>query len=426
MKAASTRGRWWIAIGLLIGLPLGWTVAHLESDGRTRDARGGVLPRAPDTLAESEPPRATIGAPPAPADPRVDASLPPAGDDGEQRVAPASTLPLLHEGLLEFARGGIRSGWSESRPEPLPDLLLGEGMEDFERSVRAKPLAIGRALARRQDEYERAVSHGDGFLLLEKMLAGQAGEEPLSVASDPEAFERFFKRRTVGGSLNGLDFVEASGETAGDGATLSFPPGVFRLRKFMRGTKGFPRDLTIRGAGIDRTLLVVEELSTRATLTNLSIQDCTVSAGYLFDLRREGCSFLFERVRFVGFDIGAGSSCLISAPSALVLARDCRFEGGYGRSPRSGVVFDVRSSGLLARFERCRLFQVAIGSVHYSDGARLVFVGCELENVFERPTSSEAMTFLGCSIDDFDSGTDEVVTLDLDHLFPGWEEAAGR
>lgn len=70
-------------------------------------------------------------------------------------------------------------------------------------------------------------------------------------------------------------------------------------------------------------------------MRNFGARDCTLYTEnqYLFDLRNDSASVHFDRVRAIGFDMGAGSSCLFGTEELALYARDSRFEGGYGRSP---------------------------------------------------------------------------------------------
>jgi hypothetical protein len=68
-------------------------------------------------------------------------------------------------------------------------------------------------------------------------------------------------------------------------------------------------------------------------------------------------------------DCGAGSSTVFSVMRGAVLElKSCRIEGGFGRSPENGSLFDVRSSAFLAHFEDCTIDMVRINQHWWRNG----------------------------------------------------------
>ena len=62
-------------------------------------------------------------------------------------------------------------------------------------------------------------------------------------------------------------------------------------------------------------------------------------------------------------------------------ARNSRFEAGYGKSPGSGVLFDVRGS-FVARLEGC-VFRGPFRTLYSrGSGARIAFVNCRFVEMF--------------------------------------------
>lgn len=133
----------------------------------------------------------------------------------------------------------------------------------------------------------------------------------------------------------------------------------------------------------------------------------------------------FERVRFVGFDSGAGGSCLLPAKAIAVRAVDCHVVGGYGRSPRSGSLFDVRSNALVARFERCHIEQVDVEVPHLRPGSTVVMIGCTLSDLLDTQaleSHGHAGLFLdGCVVSYLPNVPQAAQAKDLDALFPDWQ-----
>src|SRR5690606_13610272 len=86
-------------------------------------------------------------------------------------------------------------------------------------------------------------------------------------------------------------------------------------------------------------------------------------------------------VRLIGFDKGAGASCAFGTEELALRAKGCVIEGGYGRAPQHGTLFDVRTDGLLARFEDCELRLLDLELNHIRSGATVVFEDCRLTDL---------------------------------------------
>jgi hypothetical protein len=205
---------------------------------------------------------------------------------------------------------------------------------------------------------------------------------------------------------------------------------------------------------MDATLLVLQQdIYADKELQRFSIRDCTVFTDNhdLFDQRVAAATVLLERVRVVGFDMGAGSSCALgfSGSGLVLLVRDCRFEGGYGRHPEYGQLMDIRSPALIVRMERCRLDRLTLGADGLSSGSTLAFSQCTLTDLLdpqmrfaaaeqrlgyeETLRSSPGLVFQGTTISFFDNAawnlaptSREVPARDLNELFPGWKQALQR
>lgn len=354
-----------------------------------------------------------------------------AGSD-ERVAAPAAELRaddvLITPALQRRAEAEMRRGWGSVRKDEMPQDDLGEGATKYEAIVLDTPYAIGRELGERRTKAEAALEDartGGVFALLEKLDGGGVG--PLVDVVRGARFEDYFAREAP--ERRRHPRKDHPDQDVEDGVTLSWPAGVFRLRGLMDEKDPFPRDVTLEGAGIDATMLVLHSsLDTRGRLRNFAIRDCTVHTDgrYLFDLRREPASMRFERVRFIGFDAGAGASCLLGTRALALTARGCRFEGGYGRHPQHGQPFDVRTDGLLARFEGCTFSLVNLGIYHWRGGATAVFLGCTLDRILDdamgQAASKPGVVFDGCSYSRFEGPLEQVPKLDLNALFPGWQQ----
>ena len=143
-----------------------------------------------------------------------------------------------------------------------------------------------------------------------------------------------------------------------DGTVLYFPDGVHwvtpsRTSSAKDSTTRMPRDLTVEGAGIDRTLIKLERLLGQRLRLQPPLQglhDRLPERRRVRPSKQDG-----ERVR--------GERALrplrrrarrvpgLRLPRRRALLQvDCRFEGGYGSSPGNGnILRDVD----VARFEDC-------------------------------------------------------------------------
>jgi hypothetical protein len=319
----------------------------------------------------------------------------------------AESEVLISAALRRYAQAGIRKGWKDVRSDEIPDEDLVEGLQTYEVIVLESPQTIGASLAERRTKVEEALADartGGVFTLLEKL--GQGGLGPLpALVGDPAQLEPLFAR-TVGEDVrSGLLDREHPDKSTEDGVTLSWPIGVFKLKNLMKEKDPYPRDVTLAGAGMDATMLVLDaDLMTRDSLRNFSIRDCTVHTNnnYLFDLRLKPAAVRFERVRFVGFDMGAGGSCLIGTKALAIWAKSCRFDGGYGRSPQHGTLFDVRTDGLLARFDSCSFSLMNMQINHIRSGATVLFNSCALDEILDDPLRDAAgrsgVMFNNCSV----------------------------
>ncbi|MSR62251.1 MAG: hypothetical protein EXS08_07390 [Planctomycetes bacterium] len=344
-------------------------------------------------------------------------------DDSTREPAEESVDPFS-PALRAYALAELQRGWSEVRNDPLPAQTLDARLRDYEELVRTTPASWGRRAAEeRNEDLARlaALDANDGIAWLEKL------DERDPLASElPRSAERFAAlfRPKSGGRAHDGPSLRAEDPLA-DGAVLVFPAGVFALADFARDRDPFPADVTLRGAGMNATLLVLDELNPRGALLRFTLEDCTVFADHgIVDVRNGPSLLALRRVRLVGFDCGAGGSCALRVRKAALSAVDCRFEGGYGRNP-SGYANLVRGGHpLLARFERCTLERVALDD---AGQPTVSFVDCLMTDMLAEPP--EGPLFQGCSIGVLDAERlrDPLVRQrDLNELFPGWRERVQR
>jgi hypothetical protein len=240
-----------------------------------------------------------------------------------------------------------------------------------------------------------------------------------ALARDPDRFAALFRTRSAGAAVSGRDLHE--GDPLADGAVLDFPAGVFAVADLARGRTPFPRDITLRGAGMNLTLLVLDELSPRGALERFALEDCTVFAdGGIADVRAAPSVVSLRRVRLVGFDCGAGGSYAMNLDQGCALqALQCRFEGGYGSNPGGYANLMRNTSPLVARFDSCTFERM---SLDHAQGSGVLFVGCVMNDMVDEPRGVELTSCSVSLLPEDQRYSDEARRRDLNDLFPGWRE----
>ena len=358
-----------------------------------------------------------------------------AGSGGPTEEPPtAGGDPRFSAALLTYAAQALERGWRMDRRDAPSAEETEEGLTKFREGTLALPLQIGRELAARRSDLELALEDartGGVLTTLKRLMEG--GEGPLTeLVANRALFDQCFVSESSGAAVDGPSvFVPSAlsmNKPVPDGTTLSFPAGVHSLPDF--GTywrEHFPRDLTLRGAGMNATLLVLSsDLSAYDTVRNLTIENVTVHANdnYLFDVREPSMSVTLRNARFTGWDMGAGASCLFGTEGLALRAVDCEFLGGYGRSPQHGRLFNVSHNGLLARFERCVIARTEVFA-GIGAGATLVLSACRLEDILDRGTPAHVLLD-GTSVTRWSASDGAPLERDLNALFPGWRAALQR
>lgn len=344
--------------------------------------------------------------------------------------------PDRRDGVTQAARRtparSPRAEKPEAEPEPEPALTLAEAMRragieatpENEARVRKKAAELRRthlAAVRRAEELaaatvrrelkeeaerrakERALledTRRGGVMQLLDRLADEPTPVPALVA-DRERFAGLFARREEGPLLNGLDW--SNGKRPPDGASLRFPPGRHAW-KVGSIREDFPKDLLVEGAGMDRTLVRLDEVQARSEVRSLTFRDLTIDCGndYFTHLRRgEGVTIRLERCRVVRFDMGAGGSVMLAAERAAFYATECVFEAGFGRAPGSGSLWRV-GEAFVARLDDCRVvgpFRRVLpseGTVHFE---RCSFENLTSRTQFEYGRAHEGVVLVDCTFD---------------------------
>jgi len=271
---------------------------------------------------------------------------------------------------------------------------------------------------------------GGVFQLLRAMVLGHKGPV-VELVQDRERFQRFFPPPREGPTIAGEKYLRRPDDVVVDGATLAFPKGVFWLRNLMHYRRWFPSDITIRGAGMEETLLYMDPVRSQGLVRNLRIENCTLFvAGSILHLGNGPATLRCQQVRFVGFDTDSGlvhprrpTPALVTAAAALHFI-ECRFEGGYGDQPSHGALMNNWSAALVARFDRCHFSRLHL---HVPGGrATVVFDDCVLADLCDDPrwqaTHSEGIRFRNCRFENHWLPRQRRQLLYLEVLFPGWRD----
>jgi hypothetical protein len=425
-------------VTLVIGIVIGRFL--LSRDAWVQVLMPFAVERQPATPVEPEPLAAELAAAPRDREPSaresLDARAPALVDAPDERPRDR----VISEALRAYASKWIAIGWRDARNEEISDEDLATGLAQFEETVLALPHSLGAQLAEQRTRSEMLAAdalRGGAFTLLEKLDAGE-GAPVLSLVYDTAAFDALFVREAPELGVDLALAKKSSREELTDGSTFAFPAGCFLIDNLLeRGANSAaPKDFTITGAGMDAKLLVLDQdLGSRGAIRNFTLRDCTVhtDSNYLFDHRQGGASVTLERVRVVGFDMGAGSSCAFALNDGVVLSvRSCRFEGGFGRSPGSGTLFDMRTDAFVARFDDTLVQHVNLGFEHIRPNATVLFVYCRLENVFSWGDPIKAvddhagLEFVATTVTLHEKVQGQSLKRDLDELFPGWQQRLER
>lgn len=339
--------------------------------------------------------------------------------------------PLFSDALLAHARAGFVEGWAFVRDDDPGERRIEAGIEQFRESVLELPNSIGAQAARELDAQEQLAADaklGGTFALLEKLESERAGPV-FDIALDEETFDGLFQRSTSSTVLDGPSVLRSSVDVE-DGATLSLPTGVYMLGNLGRRFGGkYPTDLTIRGAGRDATLIVLwSDWSARTLVRNLTLEDCTIHAygNYLFDVRREPMSVTVRRTRLVGWTNSGGGQCLFGTNELALRVEDCEIDGSFGKQMVFGRLFDVRTNGLVARFERCRI-RATRPFAGVRGQATLAFIDCTFDDILS--SSMEVppnVRVQGGAVRWFQGDDPEILKRDVNELFPDWAERIER
>ena len=333
-------------------------------------------------------PKSAAARVPAAEAPRPSLSTPQTSGTVSTQPLHASALDpeLFSPALLQFARDRYIEAFQTARGEHPGDEAVEAMLLEFQERVKLLPRQLAQgAVADLQalNDLDAAIEGADGIALLKLIREGTF----TPTAEDTgRLLDRCVSRQQAGPFVDGGAFLRGT-EPLSDSMTLRLDPGVHRVDEArLRGPErgSFPANLRIEGAGIDKTLLYLADLSARVDVRRLSLANLTIHADNdgLFDLRAAGMSLDMERVRVIGFDAAHGGCKIFSVrPGALLRVRNCEFLGGYGKSPGNGQL--LRLSYGFARFENCR-FEGFTWRAPDLQGI-LLFKGCHFDRMSADP-----------------------------------------
>ncbi len=252
-------------------------------------------------------------------------------------------------------------------------------------------------------------------------------QEDTTLVGDPETFAAWFARPEDGPMVRAEETTPAA-EVA-DGTTILLDAGTYDFSEFSNAHRGaFPADITFRGLGMDRTRLVLHEVGATGETRNLAFEDLTLDTGghYLADVRGdEPISLRFERTRVIGFDQKPGGAVLLAARHGAILARDSRFEAGFGNAPGEGSLFHVRGP-FLVRFERCTLLGPFASLYEKSERAAYAYVRCRFERMAPScrtylETREENVLLEDCYVAYEPPGPDGYTSRSRSEINPAWK-----
>lgn len=376
-----------LAVGLSVGALLGRAPGPGVGDDETAAAREAArreveLERLRTRLARAG--QGVPGEPPG-AGPAELAGSPPAAEPS--RAAPAATAP-----------GGRAAPWAS-------DPSAGSGTSDA--AIAQFPATL------------------DVLEVLRALDAARAPQTDVSLVGDP-AFGLRFRTDVAGPTVRAEE--TAPGAPLEDGTTIALDEGVYDFTAFANAHRGrFPADLTFRGIGMDRTLLLVHEIGPSGEVRNLSFVDLTLDTRghYLADVRGdEPVALRFVRARVVGFDAGPGGGVLLAARSGAVLATQSRFEAGFGNAPGTGSFFHVRGP-FLVRFDGCTLDGPFRSLYEKSPKAAYAYVDCRFERMHpdrrrDLETTEPNVGFERCLVGYEDPPAEGPARRSLTELCPAW------
>ena len=298
--------------------------------------------------------------------------------------------PFVSKALLNYFMATFGEEWARHRgKDPLP-AELHDAQKRFSELLRSLPRTLAKeeaSAANQADAAAEARSQADDIDLIKAVANGSWEVSKADLEGD--LLDRALEQRNVGETVSAKFFKKGKGKLK-PGMVISIGPGLSVIdSRYLRASRreGFPPDVTIKGAGMNTSLLQMGDLGGRSPIRRLRIEDLTLdcSNNFLFDLRSDPLSLRLSRVRIVRFDMGAGGSLIFGVRhGGIIVANRCEFLGGYGRSPGSGNFW--RGGPWIARFSHCRFSRLILDPRYIGAKGRALLASCRFDEMLRDPT----------------------------------------
>lgn len=327
-------------LGAVVGAGAGALGSHLLTSSGTA---------APEGLHASV--TRSVGSAPGPVLEAGRPADPPAARTAPERLPQPGDLHVGRDAFVATYRTTYRQQ-TGSEPTPAQEATA---WDHFRSSTTDVPASLAAQAAEAELESRRRAEISDRDDIMAVLNDEKRSADVAALRYDPVALGKLLAHRAAHVRVDGPSTSRPDGEPLADGTVLRYPDGVFTVGEpvLMGRGRRMPRDLTLEGSSMDRTLLTLSDFSANDVVWNLHLKDLTIDCGNdgAFDLRAQKASIQAEDVRFVRFDAGHGGCYVFDlSRGGAVYCKNCRFEGGYGRSPGHG---NIARSVTVARFEDC-------------------------------------------------------------------------
>ncbi len=331
---------------------------------------------------------------------------------------------------LEIQRGFVRAVHREPNEGELREALV-----LFEQRALELPAAVARELGEREQRNleARADLESAGPLAMLKNLSAGGGGALVDLVASREAMAVLFERKAPQTRVTATTSAEVRAALA-PGASIQLPSGAFAFGNLLDVEPAFPPEVSLVGAGRERTLIVFEApLGSRAPLEDFRLAHCTVLVRGKQLFRQElAATVELDDVRVIGFDNGvqSGLALLDFRGGVALSARSCAFLGGYGELPGGAIALSSPNTAFLAHFEACEFDLHSLGLSRMLRGVSVTFLDCTLSRMFDSPIKDTekwlGVRFQGGSLQRIPASARPKTPRAVEELFPGWQERLSR
>ncbi len=350
------------------------------------------------------------------------------------RQEPSASPELLAGEYRTFAELELVRGFKRSvHREPTAGELR-EALSLFEQRALELPAAVARELTEREQRNleARAELQTGGPLAMLRNLSGGGGGALVDLVANRQSMAVLFERKLTPSRASASTSAEVRAALA-PGVTIQLPAGSYAFGNLLDLEPVFPPEVSLVGAGRDRTLLVFDEpLGSRGPLEAFRLAHCTVLVRGKQLFRQDFAATVeLDDVRVIGFDNGVQAGALLDFRGGVALsARSCAFLGGYGELPGGAIAFASPNTAFLAHFEACEFDLHSLGLSRLLRGVSVTFLDCTLSRIFDNPIKETeswlGVRFEGGSLQRIAPSARPKAPRAIDELFPGWQERLSR